>query len=176
MAMMVSGMMASNTTSLQQGTSVSTPEVVAASSTQAAVGRTQTQTTSNEAVNKSQKETSNPNNGIESTTREYFKDLPLLAEIAKCESRFRQFNKDGSTFRGVVNNKDVGVMQINEYYHLERAKKLGINLYTIEGNLEYGRLLYSEEGPTPWNSSAPCWTKSDIAKAMFNKTLVLAEK
>ncbi|MBU3668571.1 MAG: lytic transglycosylase domain-containing protein [Candidatus Taylorbacteria bacterium] len=175
MAMVVSGMMATDTPAVQNQTIVAKPEVVAASSTQAAVGRTTTQTTSNQGGNKSQKET-NPNEGIESFTREYFKDIPLMAEIAKCESRYRQFNRDGSTFRGVVNNKDVGVMQINEFYHLERAKKLNINIYTVEGNLEYGKLLYSEKGSQPWKSSAPCWMKSDVAKAMFNTNPVLAEK
>jgi hypothetical protein len=176
MAMVVSGMMATDTPSIQNQAMVAKPEIVIASSTQAAVGGTQIEAISNQAVNKSQKETSNPNAGIESTTREYFKDIPLMAEIAKCESRYRQFNKDGSTFRGIVNNKDVGVMQVNEYYHLARSKKLGINLYTVEGNLAYGRLLYSEEGSQPWKSSAPCWMKSDIAKAMFAKSTVLAEK
>ena len=174
--MVVSGMMASSTTSIQNQTSAAIPGAAVVSSTQAAVGGTRATVASNDAVNRSQKETSNPNNGIESSTREYFQDVPLMAEIAKCESRFRQFEKDGSTFRGIVNNKDVGVMQINEYYHLKRAKKLGIDIYTVEGNLKYGRLLYSEEGSDPWSSSAPCWMKSDVAKAMYGKKSVLAEK
>lgn len=176
MAMVVSGMMSSSTASIQNQTNVAIPETAVVSSTQAAVGGTRATDVSNNTVNKSQKETSNPNRKIESATREYFQDIPLMAEIAWCESRFRQFDKNGDTFRGVVNNKDVGVMQINEYYHLKRAKKLGIDIYTVEGNLKYGRLLYSEEGARPWNSSAPCWKKSDIAKAMFGNKTVLAEK
>lgn len=169
MAMVVSGMMATDTPAVQTQTIGARPEIVSATSTQAAAARTKPQTNSNQKG-------SNPNQGIESITREYYKDIPLMAEIAYCESRFRQFDKDGSVFRGVVNNKDVGIVQVNEFYHLERAKKLNIDIHTVEGNLEYGRLLYKEQGSQPWKSSAPCWMKSDIAKAMFNKNPVLAER
>ncbi|HEY1037512.1 MAG TPA: hypothetical protein VGE62_02920 [Candidatus Paceibacterota bacterium] len=116
----------------------------------------------------------NPNAGVEARVRAYFKDTPLLAEIAYCESRYRQFDKDGSIFRGKVNNKDVGALQVNEYYHLERSKKLGYDIHTLEGNMAYSRLLYKESGARPWNSSSPCWMKSEVAQAMFG-TKVLAE-
>lgn len=88
---------------------------------------------------------------------EYFADEPVMIAIAQCESRFRQFDKTGSIHRGTVNRSDVGVMQINEYYHGAKADKLGIDLYTIEGNLEFARYLYEKEGTTPWLSSAKCW-------------------
>ena len=107
------------------------------------------------------------NADIESKVRLYFADTPIMAEIVKCESQFRQFNSDGTTFRGVVNNQDVGIAQVNEYYHAKRAKKLGYDIYTIEGNMAYAKLLYKEEGTDPWISSAPCWKKSEVAKAML---------
>lgn len=88
---------------------------------------------------------------------EYFSDAPVMVTIARCESHFRQYDRNGGVFRGVQNNKDVGVMQINEYYHLETSKELGIDIYTTEGNLEYARYLYEREGTTPWLSSSPCW-------------------
>ncbi len=50
----------------------------------------------------------------EQYVRQYFKDIPIMVEIAKCESHFRQLDPDGDIHRGVVNNADVGVMQINE--------------------------------------------------------------
>ena len=97
----------------------------------------------------------------EEYVRNHFSDTPILAEIARCESQFRQFDrKTGEVLRGVVNNRDVGVMQINEYYHLETAEKANINIYTLEGNLEYGRKLYKQFGTSPWNASKPCWGKS----------------
>lgn len=106
----------------------------------------------------------------EEYVRNHFSDKPILAEIARCESQFRQFNKKtGEVLRGVVNNKDVGVMQINEYYHLETAEEANINIYTIEGNLEYARKLYKQSGTDPWNSSKPCWGKKAELLAMQAK-------
>ncbi len=103
-------------------------------------------------------------NPTEMAVREYFKDSPLLIDIARCESTFRQFNKDGSLKRGKVNNKDVGVMQINEHYHLETSIKKGFDIYTLEGNMAYARHLYDREGAQPWISSSPCWgAKGQIA-------------
>lgn len=90
---------------------------------------------------------------------DYFKDTPILANIARCESRYRQYDTDGNVLRGIVNSLDVGVMQINEKYHLETAKKLGYNIYTIEGNTAYAKYIYDREGAKPWMSSSPCWAK-----------------
>ena len=96
----------------------------------------------------------------EDKVKEYFSDLPIMAEVASCESNFRQFGKNGDVLRGIENNQDVGVMQINEKYHLETAQKLGLNIYTLEGNMAYGRYLYEREGTRPWNYSSKCWGKS----------------
>lgn len=107
---------------------------------------------------------------LESYVREYFKGTPQLAEIAACESRFNHLDKTtGKIVRGKVNSSDVGVMQINEYYHLDTAKKLGIDIYTLEGNLEYAKILYGKQGSKPWISSSKCWSKTDsgnLAKAI----------
>jgi hypothetical protein len=54
---------------------------------------------------------------------------------------------------------DVGVMQINEYYHGKAAQKLGIDLHTLDGNLEYAKYLYDTQGTNPWSASAPCWNR-----------------
>ena len=79
-----------------------------------------------------------------------------LQKIAWCESRNRQF-KDGDVLRGVVNPDDVGKFQINEYYHLTEATRLGHDLHTLEGNTAYALRLYETQGATPWNWSRPCW-------------------
>ena len=97
---------------------------------------------------------------VKETVQTYFADAPIMADIAQCESHFRQYDANGSVFRGVQNNQDVGVMQINEHYHLETATKLGYNIYSVEGNMAYARYLYEHEGVTPWASSQPCWGKS----------------
>ena len=89
-----------------------------------------------------------------------------MAEIAKCESTFRQYDSKGEVIKGIVNKSDVGVMQINKYYHLKQAEKLGYDLHTIEGNMAYAKALYEREGTKPWNASSKCWMK--YAKTVSN--------
>jgi hypothetical protein len=96
---------------------------------------------------------------LQSYVRGYFKDAPILAEIAKCESTFRQFDKNGNVLRGKVNSDDIGIMQINKYYHQIDAEKLGFDIYTLEGNLAYAKWLYGKYGDKPWVHSSPCWSK-----------------
>lgn len=103
---------------------------------------------------------------VEQYVQQYFADEPIMYEIARCESHFKQFDTDGSVHRGVVNHADVGVMQVNEYYHGKTADKLGLDLYTIQGNVAYAKYLFDKEGATPWASSSPCWSKSKVAKAL----------
>ena len=91
--------------------------------------------------------------------RQYFAHEPILADIAWCESRMRHLGPDGEIFRGKVNKSDVGVMQINTYYHDEKAKELGLDLYSLNGNLAYAEYLFDKEGTAPWKSSMPCWGK-----------------
>ena len=80
-----------------------------------------------------------------------------MAEVARCESRFRHLGKSGMPLRGEVNSRDVGVMQINEYYHETTAVSMGLDLRNFEDNMRYARGLYEREGTTPWLSSSKCW-------------------
>lgn len=104
---------------------------------------------------------------VEEYVREYFADIPVLAAISQCESRFRQYDKNGNVLRGEQVYEDIGVMQVNETYHKKTAEKLGLDLSTIEGNVAYARYLYEKEGTKPWNSSKKCWGKSQEAKDHF---------
>lgn len=130
-----------------------------------AAAKTKSETTiTTEITLKDQKELKDPED-IENYVREQFKDEPILIEIAWCESRFKQFNEDGIVIRGRVNNKDVGVMQINEKYHSDDAESKGYDIYTVEGNIAFGKHLYEKFGTSPWNASAKCWSQSgDLAK------------
>lgn len=118
----------------------------------------------------------NSNMGVEAAVREYFADIPLMAEISKCESQFRQYDSSGNLLRGRVNNNDIGVMQVNTTYHLKRAEKLGYDITTLQGNMAYARLIYEESermyghGGHPWVSSSPCWGKSPLAAGFKAKT------
>jgi hypothetical protein len=96
---------------------------------------------------------------LESYVRAYFAETPILAEISRCESQFRQYNSKGETIRGLVNKSDLGLMQVNEYYHGKRAVELGFDLNTVDGNLAYGKYLYDKEGTQPWSASKECWGK-----------------
>ena len=84
---------------------------------------------------------------------------PILAAIAVCESGSRQFNADGSVLRGRINPKDVGKWQISETYWLEAAKKLGYDIYTIEGNTSMALYIYELYGTQPWKWSENCWVE-----------------
>ena len=95
----------------------------------------------------------------EQYVRQYFNDIPIMIEVARCESHFRQLDSDGEIHRGQVNPLDVGVMQINEHYHLDKSIKDEHDIYTLEGNTAYARDLYDRQGTGPWNSSKPCWGK-----------------
>ena len=97
----------------------------------------------------------------EEIVAEYFKDAPIMKKIAYCESRYTHFNQDGSVLRGRVNSQDVGVMQINEKYHLATSQRLEYNIYTLEGNMEYARYLYETQGVRPWVHSSHCWDASN---------------
>ncbi|MDP3962390.1 MAG: hypothetical protein Q8Q03_00780 [bacterium] len=97
---------------------------------------------------------------VEEYLREQYSDTPILVEIARCESTFSQFDKNGKALRGKVDNDDIGVMQINTRYHGKTAEKLGFDIHTIEGNVSYAKHLYEKQGSKPWNASAKCWSKA----------------
>src|SRR5690606_20716583 len=51
---------------------------------------------------------------VEKFVRDYFAETPILAEIARCESTFRHYDKKtGQVLKGKVDSRDTGVMQIN---------------------------------------------------------------
>jgi len=72
--------------------------------------------------------------------------------IIGCESEFKanafHVNKDHSV--------DYGYWQINTFYHIKTAKKLGLDIFTPQGNLEYGFYLLSQAGVAPWSASNTC--------------------
>ena len=101
---------------------------------------------------------------VEGIVRSYFKDIPILAEVARCESTFTHIDPEtGTVKRGHMNSSDLGVMQINEYYHGERAARLGYEITKLEDNLAYARYLYEKEGVQPWSASQHCWRHNLLA-------------
>lgn len=96
----------------------------------------------------------------EAIVRSYFSDIPVMIQVARCESTFRHTLPDGTVLTGVVDSADTGVMQINKRYHEKTAIDLGLDLNEIEDNLAYARYLYEKQGTQPWSASAPCWSKT----------------
>lgn len=93
----------------------------------------------------------------------------LALKIARCESQFRQFDvKTGKVLRGLHNPKDIGVFQINEKFHLNEAKKLGLDIYTLEGNVAYAVWEIKQNGPKAWHWSQKCWSELDSVKLAQN--------
>lgn len=80
-----------------------------------------------------------------------------MLEVARCESQYRQYNNDDSVLRGKIDNRDTGIFQINEKYHLDKSLQLGYSIYTVEGNIKMARYLYDKYGTQPWLASKSCW-------------------
>jgi len=96
----------------------------------------------------------------EAIVRDYFRDIPVLVQVARCESHFRHTLSDGSILKGRVDPADTGVMQINKRYHSETAHQLGLDLDNIYDNMAYARYLYDNQGTQPWSASSACWGKT----------------
>jgi hypothetical protein len=104
---------------------------------------------------------------VERFLEDYFADMPIMAKIAKCESRNRHFDSRGQVLRGEVTPLDRGVMQINLHYHQDAAVKMGLDVHDIDDNVAYARYLYEKQGAKPWMSSSACWSKfssNEVAK------------
>jgi hypothetical protein len=86
-----------------------------------------------------------------------FGSSSIMVKVARCESKFRQFDANDRPLAGAVNGDDTGVFQINKYWHLKESKRIGMDIETLQGNLEYAHRLYRREGTTPWNASKYCW-------------------
>jgi hypothetical protein len=87
-------------------------------------------------------------------------DGRLAVKVAFCESTLRQFDKEtGEPLRGVHNPQDVGLFQINERFHLEASQKLGYDIYSLEGNIDYAVYLMKKDGLRHWKFSQPCWSQ-----------------
>ncbi len=89
----------------------------------------------------------------------------VLPIIAQCESGGRQFDDDGNLITNPESSA-VGKYQILEKLHGEKAKALGYDIRTEEGNEAYARILYAESGTQHWEAdprSRACWEPKVLA-------------
>ncbi|MBI5003994.1 hypothetical protein HZC00_02795 [Candidatus Kaiserbacteria bacterium] len=99
---------------------------------------------------------SGSNYGMEDRVREYFADIPVMIEIARCESQFIQYGKSGRPLHGGTGTM-IGLFQISEVLHRDVADNFGWDIDTPEGNMSYARYLYEQHGTAPWLDSKSCW-------------------
>lgn len=109
---------------------------------------------------------------IEKRVREYFVDAPIMVEIARCESNFREFNDNGSVFRGGAGGGMVGVFQFYEQVHKAAALNLGFDLSSLEGNLGYAKHLFINSGTAPWVACIPRTSTSTDANLQLRIELM----
>ncbi len=94
---------------------------------------------------------------VEARVRAYFSDIPIMVEIARCESDFHMYDTYGNPLYGGTGGM-VGVFQEAAAIHNDAAKNLGLNINTLDGNLAYARYLVENQGLAPWYASAHCWS------------------
>jgi len=73
--------------------------------------------------------------------------------IGICESGLRQYD-EGQVL--ISETADVGIFQINQV-HWDNAEALGIDIETIDGNIEYAKILKNQRGTKDWYMSEECW-------------------
>jgi hypothetical protein len=87
----------------------------------------------------------------------------LLKHITSCESwgdpnkEPREFGPDGKVLHGYPNPQDIGLGQINLPTWGEKAKELGFDLNTYDGNLGMSKWIFDHYGWKPWVYSESCW-------------------
>ena len=118
---------------------------------------------------------------VEKRVREYFADVPVMIEIARCESKFRQFTDTGAVLRGGMSGGMIGIFQFYEQIHAKAALGLGLDLATVEGNIGYARHLYEQSGTTPWRSCVPMTmasrtTNTELRMELMTKLIVLLQE
>lgn len=95
-------------------------------------------------------------------------DHPMV-DVARCESDFRQFTADGDPLRNPRSGA-VGVFQILPSVHEQPAEALGLDIYSLEGNIAYARKLYDTFGLRPWSPSSLCWDDGNVDGALPTDT------
>lgn len=80
----------------------------------------------------------------------------LARRIIGCESGFNP-DATNKNYKGDVHwSTDIGMGQINDYYHKTRMDEMGLDIYDHEDNLRYTFILLSE-GETHYKASKFCW-------------------
>jgi len=91
---------------------------------------------------------------------EYEVNPELAIAIISCEgARYKTLGNNQNHKNGVWWSEDIGYFQVNDYFHLKTATKMGLDIYDDTDNLEYGIWLLKTQGVRHWKASAKCWQK-----------------
>lgn len=91
----------------------------------------------------------------EAVIARFFPDAPEARIVAMCESNLIHSTKDG-ILKNHQGSSATGLFQIMDSIHGHTAKRLGLDIYTLEGNAQYARYLYDKHGWKPWLASNDC--------------------
>ncbi len=104
---------------------------------------------------------------VEEYVRSAFADAPIMIEIAKCESQFRQYDNKGDVLKNSSGSSATGVFQIIPRWHQKAIDQLDIDVNTLEGNVTLARYIYETQGTKPWEAdkaSVGCWSQTAAGK------------
>jgi hypothetical protein len=93
----------------------------------------------------------------EAFLRDYFSDIPVMVEIARCESTFDNVQSN-LRYQG-ERERSFGFFQIHEPSWHSTALELGLDQYQTDAmqNVLLARHLYELDGLNPWRFSKDCW-------------------
>lgn len=96
---------------------------------------------------------------VEILAESYGVDKDVAGAIICAESKNNEDainkNRDKS---GAVWSKDYGYWQLNDYYHVKAATRLGYDIINNpDDNLMYGFYLLARDGTAPWSASKTRW-------------------
>lgn len=80
-----------------------------------------------------------------------FADTPRMVSVARCESRFHQFNSDGTPLHSKTD--DWGLLQIHGTW-IPLSKKMGLDIkHSAEDNIEFAKYILKTQGIKAWSCS-----------------------
>jgi len=95
----------------------------------------------------SQQAQSPDTSGFSALILETFPDAPYMLDVARCESSVRQYLPSGEVLMGGGGGNYIGIFQIGSQW-VSRAKSMGMDVYTPEGNIAFARFLFDDSGPS----------------------------
>ncbi|KXJ97880.1 MAG: hypothetical protein UZ19_OD1000944 [Parcubacteria bacterium OLB19] len=101
--------------------------------------------------------TSNQSDSMIRWLKNTFPKAPYMIYIADCESTGLIHRKNGKLRPNTSGDSSLGVLQINMRAHGAEIKKQGLDIERDKDYFAFARILFTEKGIDPWNSSRHCW-------------------